>query len=131
MGQFDRTHLEIIAEGIRLFNAQKYWECHEELEDHWMEEPGPVRNVYWAVIQVAASMIHYRESNLIGARGLLYKAKQKFDRCEDLHVESELMIRNLSWTELKKMVREVPSEPELDHFKKLFEFRFKDPELWN
>lgn len=131
MGQFGQTHLQTIAEGIRLFNAQKYWECHEELEYHWMEEPGPIRNVYWAVIQVAASMIHYRENNLVGARGLQQKAKQKFDRCEQFKVESELLERNLSWTELKSMVREITVESTLPHFKKLFEFRFKDPQTWN
>jgi predicted metal-dependent hydrolase len=130
MIQFKLSHQEIIAEGIRLFNAQKYWECHEELEHHWLEEPGPIRNVYWAVIQVAAAMIHYRDKNLIGAVGLITKARQKFDRCEQFKLESDLMNTNLSWIELKAMVREVPVEPELSHFKKLFEFRFKDPNLW-
>lgn len=130
MSQFDQTHLQIMTEGIRLFNAQKYWECHEDLEDHWREEPGPIRNVYWAVIQVAAAMIHYRDGNLIGACGLIVKAKQKFDRCEQFHLESELLERNLSWSELKKMVRMVPDDPALADFKNLFEFRFKDPTLW-
>jgi predicted metal-dependent hydrolase len=130
MGQFDQGHLEIITEGIRLFNAQKYWECHEDLEDHWREEPGPIRNIYWAVIQVAAAMIHYREQNLIGARGLIVKAKQKFDRCEQFKIESDLLERNLSWSTLKAMVRLVPDEPELLDFKNLFEFRFKDSALW-
>ncbi len=131
MGQFDQIHLQIIAEGIRLFNAQKYWECHEELEHHWLEEAGPIRNIYWAVIQVAASMIHYRDGNLVGARGLIQKAKQKFDRCEQFKIESDLLERNLSWSELKLMAREVPVEPDLSQFKKLFEFRFKDPKTWN
>ena len=130
MSRFEHHHLEVIEQGILLFNAQKYWECHEDLEHHWLEEPGPLRNVYWAVIQVAASMIHYREDNLIGARGLIYKAKQKFDRCEQFHVESELLNSELSWNELKKMVRAVPAEPKLEDFKALYEFRFKDPSLW-
>lgn len=131
MGHFDQIHLQIIAEGIRLFNAQKYWECHEELEHHWLEEAGPMRNIYWAIIQVAASMIHYRDGNLVGAKGLIQKAKQKFDRCEQFKIESELLERNLSWSELKTMAREVPDEPELSDFKKLFEFRFKEPAIWN
>lgn len=130
MSRFDHSHLAIMEAGILLFNAQKYWECHEEFEHHWLEEPGPLRNVYWAVIQVAAAMIHYREGNLTGARGLIFKAKQKFDRCEQNHVESELLYSELSWEELKKMVRAVPSESELSDFKQLFEFRFKDPSLW-
>lgn len=130
MSQFSEAHLQIIAEGVRLFNAQKYWECHEDLEHYWLEESGPIRNIYWAVIQVAAAMIHYRDQNIIGAKGLIVKAKQKFDRCEQFKIESELLENNLSWTELKKMVRLVPEEPELEDFKNLFEFRFKDPSIW-
>lgn len=126
MGEFDLEHLEKVKEGVELFNAQKYWECHEVLEDHWMEEPGAVRNVYWAIIQVAASMIHFRENNLTGARGLIYKAKQKFDRCESLHVESDLLFHSLSWIELKTLVRNVPVEPQLSDFENLYKFRFKD-----
>ncbi|MEA9355076.1 DUF309 domain-containing protein [Bacteriovorax sp. PP10] len=130
MSQFDQSHLEVIEQGILLFNVQKYWECHEDLEHHWLEEPGPLRNVYWAVIQVAAAMIHFRESNLVGARGLIYKAKQKFDRCEQFNVESDLLRSELSWTELKALVRAVPAEPVLSDFEKLYAFRFKDPSLW-
>ena len=130
MGQFDHIHLQIIAEGLRLFNAQKYWECHEELEHHWLEEAGPIRNVYWAVIQVAASMIHYRDKNLVGAQGLINKARLKFDRCEQFKIESELLYKNLNWNELKNLVRAVPTEAQLDHFKNLFEFRFMDPKKW-
>lgn len=131
MSQFDHSHLAIMEEGILLFNAQKYWECHEEFEHHWLEEPGPLRNVYWAVIQVAAAMIHYREGNLTGARGLIFKAKQKFDRCEQNHVESELLYSELSWKELKALVRAVPAaDSVLSDYSELFEFRFKDPSLW-
>lgn len=130
MNRFSYNELKLMKAGIKLFNAQKYWECHEEFEHHWLEEPGPLRNVYWAVIQVAAAMIHYRESNLTGARGLIFKAKEKFKRCEDLNIESSLLFDELSWVELKKLVREVPSESELKDYSKLFDFRFKDPELW-
>lgn len=129
--RFNSTHLEIIKEGIQLFNQQKYWECHEELEHHWLEEPGPIRNVYWAVIQVAAAMIHYRNSNLVGARGLIFKAKQKFDRCESYNIESDILEKYLSWMVLKKLTREIPSVPELSDFKKLFEFRFISPDKWS
>ena len=132
MSQFDQTHLAVMEQGILCFNAQKYWECHEDLEHHWLEEPGALRNVYWAVIQVAAAMIHYRESNLTGARGLIFKAKQKFDRCEQFSVESELLRSELQWEELKKRVRAVPptEESTLEDFANLYEFRFKDPSLW-
>ncbi len=128
MKQFDQTHFKIITEGIRLFNAQKYWECHEELEHHWLEDRGPIRNVYWAIIQVAAALIHYRDGNLIGARGLIFKAKKKFDQAEDFKIESELLEEELSWSVLKNLTRAIPDEPELVDFKILFDFRFKDIE---
>lgn len=130
MHAFDREHLALMSKGIELFNQQLYWECHEEFEHHWLEEAGPIRNVYWAVIQVAAAMIHYRDGNLTGARGLIFKAKQKFNRCEEFHIESDLLNSELSWNELKKMVRRVPEAPQLEDFKELFFFRFKDPSTW-
>lgn len=130
MSQFELEHLAIMEEGILLYNAQKYWECHEDLEHHWLEEPGPLRNVYWAVIQVAAAMIHFREGNLVGARGLIFKAKQKFERTEQFNIESELLKSELSWDELKSLVRSVPAESQLSDYKKLYDFRFKDPSLW-
>lgn len=130
MHAFDRENLALMVRGIELFNQQLYWECHEEFEHHWLEEAGPIRNVYWAVIQVAAAMIHYRDHNLTGARGLIYKAKQKFNRCEEFHVESDLLNSELSWSELKKLVRNVPEAPQLEDFKNLFSFRFKDPSEW-
>ena len=129
--KFEAEHLELMKKGIDLFNAQKYWECHEEFEHHWLEEPTALRNVYWAVIQVAAAMIHYRDGNIVGAKGLINKAKEKFNRVESNHLENELLLSKLSWNELKYLVREVPIEPELKDFEKLFSFRFKEPNTWN
>lgn len=126
MTQFDQSHYKIMVEGIRLFNAQKYWECHEVLEQLWLSDRTPIRNIYWAVIQVAAAMIHFREGNLVGAASLVHKAQKKFDKCEEGKVENELLEEKLSWANLKKLVREIPKEPKLPDFKKLFDFRFKE-----
>jgi predicted metal-dependent hydrolase len=128
--EFTHSHLNLMANAIRLYNAKKYWECHENLEHYWLEEPGPIRNIYWAVIQVAAAMIHYRESNLIGASGLLKKAKEKFQRVEKYNLENELLYEFLSWKILKKKCSDLSDEPKLDDFADLYEFKFKEPELW-
>lgn len=114
-----------MKQGIADFNAQKYWECHEALEDVWNEEAhDPVRNVYWAIIQVACSLIHYRDGQIVGASGMLNKAKEKFKRCETLSIESPLLFEFLSWKELKELVFNISDNPELAEFKKLFQFRF-------
>ena len=126
-GQFSEQHLELSQKGIQLFNARLYWECHEVLEDLWKEDRGDcARYVWWAIIQVAAAMIHYRDKNIRGARGLIIKAKEKFDKCEELNVETQIMYKYLDWAELKTLVRQVPEGPELADFAKLFTFRFKN-----
>lgn len=125
VSRFTERELDLIDKGLHLFNEQKYWECHEELEHHWLEEPGPMRNIYWAIIQVAASMIHYRESNLVGARGLIVKAKEKIMRVKDMNLENELLNNALDWQEFKGLVNAIPDNPALVDFEKMFEFRFK------
>jgi predicted metal-dependent hydrolase len=125
---FDQEHLEKMHLGIKLFNEQKYWECHEALEDVWMEDrQDPIRNIYWAVIQVAAACIHYRNGNLIGCQGMMTKAREKFRRCRDMHLLSDLAFKSLDWQELEDIVTRIPlgDESQLSDFKELFEFRFK------
>lgn len=125
---FEREHLEKMREGIELFNEQKYWECHESLEDIWKEDAhDPVRNVYWAVIQVAAACIHYRNNNLIGAQGMIAKAKEKFRRCRDMHIANELTAKYLDWEELERLTFDIPEteKSQLSDFEKLYQFRFK------
>ena len=126
-GQFSSRHLQLSGEGIRLFNDQFYWECHEVFEDLWKEDRGDhARYVWWAIIQVAAAMIHYRDRKINGARGLIRKAKEKFDKCEELGVETDIMDKYLDWQELKSLVRQVPEGPQLEDFTALFNFRFKN-----
>lgn len=129
--QFTIAHLELIRRGVELYNDQMYWECHEELEHHWLEEPGPLRNIYWAIIQAAAACLHFRNGNLIGARGLIFKAKQKIERCEKMNLENALLINELNWVEFSSLIKKVPAEPALEDFQELFNFKFKDPKKWN
>lgn len=125
---FDLDHLKKMEEGVRLFNEQKYWESHEALEDAWMEDrQDPVRNIYWAVIQVAAACIHYRDNNLIGAQGMISKAKEKFRRCRDMHLLSPLAFEKLDWNEFEAIVMRIPDgkESKLEDFAEIYKFRFK------
>lgn len=125
---FDLEHLSKMKEGVRLFNEQKYWECHESLEDVWAEDNhDPARYVYWAVIQVAAACIHYRDSNLIGAQGMMTKAKDKFRKCHELHILNDVAFKYLDWKELEELVKNIPdgTQSKLSDFEKVFNFRFK------
>ena len=127
-GQFGPEHLAKMQEGIELFNEQKYWECHESFEDLWMEDKNdPARNIYWAIIQVAAACIHYRDSKIIGAQGMINKAREKFRRCRDQHILTDLAFKYLDWEELESLVLAVKDkEARLEDFEELFNFRFKN-----
>lgn len=132
MGQFGPEHLRGIKKGITLFNNQMYWECHEELEDYWRENPSDnARYVFWAVIQVATAAYHYRNNNILGVQGLIKKTKDKLEKCESLKVETPLLYKFLNWDELKNLINNLPEKGELGDYKKVFEFRFSpSPENW-
>ncbi len=114
-----------MREGIELFNEQKYWECHESLEHIWLEDrTDNARYIYWAVIQVAAACIHYRDGKITGATGMIAKAKEKFRKIHELHVLTPV-VDKLHWKSLEELVMKVPAtEARLEDFKELFDFRF-------
>lgn len=124
---FDATHLEKMIPGIHCFNKQEYWECHEELEHCWLEDrQDPARYIYWAVIQVAAAMVHYGNNNLIGCVGLMKKAREKFHKARELHVVTPLVLEKLEWNEFEKLALSMPENPEtLDCYEPIWNFRFK------
>ena len=57
--------------GIRQFNGQEWFECHETLEILWLKETGEVRDLYQGIIQIAIALHHWRNGNFGGALSLL------------------------------------------------------------
>ncbi len=62
---------EKVLEGIRLFNAREFFEQHEALEEAWLAEPGPVRDLYRGILQIGVGFYHLERRNFRGARNLL------------------------------------------------------------
>lgn len=130
-GQFTPEHLEKIKPGIQMFNDELFFECHEFLEDLWIEDnTDNARYVYWAVIQYAVAMYHFREDNVKGVQGLLRKAKNKIEEIEKRHVETEIMERFLSWSKFKKLIKDAKLDSPLADYAKLYKFKFKNPDHW-
>lgn len=124
-GQFGVEHLKKMQQGIIYFNEKKYWECHEELEEAWLEDRNdPARYVYWAIIQVAATLIHYRDQKSIGCHGMLKKAKEKFIYCREKNVLSELTEEFLQWNELESLIFAINPDDALEKFLDLYNFQF-------
>lgn len=125
-GTFSWENLASMRAGIECFNQQKYWECHEELEHVWLEERSdPVRYIYWAVIQAAATMVHYRDSKLIGCQGMIKKTQDKVRKCRELHILSDLAFQYLSWQEFESLILSLDPCGPLESFAPLFDFRFQ------
>ncbi len=55
------------AQGLRLFNAGRYFEAHEALETAWLEERGKVRDLYRGILQVGVAYLHITRGNYHGA----------------------------------------------------------------
>jgi predicted metal-dependent hydrolase len=61
--------------GLKLFNEGNFFECHDVIEELWLETPpdDPHRNLYKGVIQAAAAIYQFKRGILSGAMGL-YKS---------------------------------------------------------
>ncbi len=67
----------LLRQGIHLFNAQEFFECHEVLEVAWTPEKGPRRLFLQSLIHVAVGFYHCRRENRVGASRQLHKALRK------------------------------------------------------
>jgi len=65
--------------GLYLFNAQRFFACHEVWEHVWRRlPPSPKRSFYHGLIQVAVCLEHYRRGNVVGVTRLHRTYPQKF-----------------------------------------------------
>lgn len=63
---------ERFLEGLKLFNEGEFFECHEVIEDLWLETDSadPYRDLYKGVIQAAAAIYQFERGIISGAIGL-------------------------------------------------------------
>ena len=55
-------------EGLRLFNAEDFFESHEVLEELWSETQDERKKFYQGLIQAAVALFHFGNGNLGGAK---------------------------------------------------------------
>ena len=86
--QYDPRFLK----GIEQFNQQLFYECHETLEQIWLEEHGDERELYQGIIQVAAGYFKWEQDVPVGAAKLfrsgLSLLKPYAPRCLGLDIAS-------------------------------------------
>ena len=71
---------QAFAEGLHLFNTQRFFEAHEALEAIWLKAHGEEKIFLHGLIQIAAAFHHLRRENPAGFRSLLEKGSRKLER---------------------------------------------------
>lgn len=126
MMKFSSEQKQYLADGVALFNDEKFWECHELLEDIWMESNDDSKYIFWALIQVSAAMVHYREENFKGCSSLFKKCLDKIRMCEASGVEEPDLIKLTNWGEFKALAFACENAKELSDFTSLYKFKFRE-----
>ena len=86
---------ELVLKGMDEFNKGEFYECHEYLEEAWMQEPGRVRFLYQGILQVGVGFYHLKNGNWRGATGLLRNgtARLKEFEPETLGIDVARLVR--------------------------------------
>jgi predicted metal-dependent hydrolase len=66
-------------EGLRLFNAEDFFESHEVLEDLWSDTHDERRKFYQGLIQAAVALLHFGNGNLGGAKKVYLSSRKYLD----------------------------------------------------
>ena len=66
----------LAREGVQKFNAGAYYAQHDAFEAQWMAEPGPVRELYRAILQVGVAYYHLTRGNYNGGLKMLRRSVQ-------------------------------------------------------
>jgi hypothetical protein len=73
-----------VINGIHAFNLGEYFEAHEFLETAWRDEPGPIRNLYRGILQVAVGYYHLLRDNQRGALKMFVRCREWLDPLPDI-----------------------------------------------
>lgn len=88
---YDRLYVEFVY----YFNiARDYFECHEVMEELWLEEGRAP--LYQGLLQVAVGLYHYRNGNVSGAIKLLTAAIEKLEprQADGPGIDLPLLVRD-------------------------------------
>lgn len=87
---------EALAEGVQLFDEERFWECHEALEQAWHVSRGPERDAIQSTILTAAAFVHYQKGEEEICLSILRRARTKMAAAEDYEkIDLKAMRKNI------------------------------------
>jgi hypothetical protein len=93
---------EILSKARRLFNAERYWECHEVLEGLWRQKQGEEKRLLQGIILLCAAYVHHQKGEAPVAFSVLRRAIPQLEssrptywgfRVQILRAKAESMLR--------------------------------------
>lgn len=76
--------MQILRQSVEMFNEQRYWECHETLEQMWRREPrGPEKDVQQGLILAASALVHFEKNEQDVCLGMIPRTLQKLEKWPD------------------------------------------------
>jgi hypothetical protein len=97
----DLSKDEAIDRARDLFNNERYWRCHEVLENIWKQSEGEEKRLLNGVILVAAAFVHFQKGENEICIGILRRA---YDKIKSGEVEYFRIRFDLLEANLRKMI---------------------------
>lgn len=74
----------LAVQGMEQFNGGKYFKAHESLENAWLEDQTPGRDLYQAVLQIAVAYYQIMRGNYKGAAKMFLRVRQWIEPLPDV-----------------------------------------------
>lgn len=110
---FDSRYLQFFD----LWNQRQFFECHEVLEDVWLDTTGPEKEFFQGLIMACAAFFHLERKNTTGCLSLLVNALNHLEQFPPRYQRfpvREFVDLLATWqarVELMRAVDEVEFEP--------------------
>src|SRR5579875_180101 len=102
--QYESSKEETVKLCVKLFNEQRFWECHETLEQIWRRQrSGDEKDVQQGIILAASALVHFQKGEPDVCLGMIPRALAKLDRWkEDSYYSLDLMKLRESLREMQR-----------------------------
>jgi uncharacterized protein len=103
---------DTVAASVKLFNEERFWECHETMEQIWRREsPGPEKDVQQGLILAASALVHFQKDENDVCLNMIPRALTKLDQWrEDKYL-------SLDVKSLKKSLAQAYASGRIESFK--------------
>jgi predicted metal-dependent hydrolase len=75
----DEACLSQFLKGVRLFNLEEFYDCHDIIEDIWLQESSDQQPFLQGIIQAAVAFHHYQHGKWGASRSMLKLAIGKLE----------------------------------------------------